>query len=186
MSASCDFEPEQTKRDDDPLSPADVRASLGDVASGLADQLSSITEEMSKIRQELYGDAGIGGITKELEKLRSSGLGDMLDDNVDQSSQGPGGAARRRNPAERDAELEALRRRVQARKSARKSTDAPSTVGEKMVLIFLILVCVYIASPDFRDVVKHCLNAVLELAGFEGFDVEEGVFARYDGDDVEY
>merc|ERR1719174_267459 len=58
---------------------ADMRAQLGTVASGLAEQLTSITEEMNKIRQELYGDSGIGGIAKELEKLKSGGLGGLLD-----------------------------------------------------------------------------------------------------------
>lgn len=60
--------------------PADVRATLGNIASGLAEQLSSITDEMNKIRQELYGESGIGGIAKELEKLKSGALGGVLND----------------------------------------------------------------------------------------------------------
>jgi len=59
--------------------PAEVQAALGNVATGLAEQLSSITEEMNKIRQELYGENGIGGIAKDLEKLKSGGLEGLLE-----------------------------------------------------------------------------------------------------------
>lgn len=58
--------------------PEDVRRTLGTVASGLAEQLKTINEEMIKIRSELYGEAGIGGLSKELEKLGASGLASSL------------------------------------------------------------------------------------------------------------
>merc|ERR1712187_353141 len=124
--------------------PADVRATLGNVASGLAEQLSSITEEMNKIRQELYGESGIGGIAKELEKLKSGGLGGLLDTSAldgmlnktrgsssprsrtdrDASSVGSGATAsaeaRRQRTPERERELAEMRRKIAERKNKRE------------------------------------------------------------------
>lgn len=170
--------------DDGSLNPADVRATLGNVASGLAEQLSSITEEMNKIRQELYGESGIGGIASELEKLKAGSLGDLLEGNDfdhlkggrsdpsrDVSSTSRRGnpasssasssarppateARRRRTPEERERDFEDIRRKLQERRQTQQTKDAVS-IWEKLVLLFLVLLCLYFGSPFFRDSVKR-------------------------------
>lgn len=193
---------------------ADVRATLGSVATGLAEQLSSITEEMNKIRQELYGDSGIGGIAKELEKLKAGGLGGLLDtdalddlrsaagettsgrssaprSSTSSSASGsfPRGSAaaesdalrqgsevrRRRAPGERsperEAELEALRRKLMERHP--KEKKASISFWEKLVLLFLVLICLYIGSPFFRTAVKRAFTSVVLGKSADGEDEEE-------------
>jgi len=234
--------------------PAAVQATLGNVASGLAEQLSSITEEMNKIRQELYGEGGIGGIAKELDKLKDGGLGSLLDGaglsglgggalggggglaGLAGVSSGPSGssslasastsasasasassssggsansrlrpseawdvadgdsaeadassaadaaaakARRRRTPEERDRELEELRRKLMARGAAAKPSQnsaAKSGAGvsmwEKLVLLFLVLVCLYVGSPFFRSSVKTAVSAALFGEAAEGWEAE--------------
>mmetsp|Transcript_1135 Transcript_1135/g.3181 ORF Transcript_1135/g.3181 Transcript_1135/m.3181 type:complete len:238 (-) Transcript_1135:34-747(-) len=87
--------------------PGEMPETLGVAAAGLAEQLQFITEEMNNIRQELYGDAGIGGIARELERLKATGLADVLGanglnglDQLDGLLQTEGGAA---GEGERDA-----------------------------------------------------------------------------------
>lgn len=172
------------------LDPADVQATLGSVASGLAEQLSSITEEMNKIRQELYGEQGIGGIAAELEKLKVSGLAGLVDGGAPESQRGDNGAAssarsastprtpsearRRRNPDEREQELEDLRRRFRERRGAQEAQAKPAGVSfsEKLVMLFLVLVCLYIGSPFFRSSVKRAANSLIFGMPMEG-DEEE-------------
>jgi len=264
---------------------AEDEATLGNVASGLAEQLSSITEEMNKIRQELYGEGGIGGIAKELDKLKAGGLGSLLDGagleslggsglgsggslgslagfsgglggtssssssssggangrslgssgispaatttaaatvasapalerlrpseawdlgdsaasssaaaaiskergecagalNASDSSNGGGAqtqARRRRTPEERDRELEELRRKLMARSATKPSqgsaakADAAVSMWEKLVLLFLVLVCLYVGSPFFRSSVKKALSAILFGEVAEGWEAE--------------
>lgn len=188
---------------------ADVRATLGNVASGLAEQLTSITEEMNKIRSELYGDSGIGGIAKELEKLKSGGLGGLLDtsalDGLDAALGDDAGrrpqarssgaaasgaasvdeAARRRRgggngssgsddrSVDRKAELEALQRKLMARNKPQKKEPSVS-FWEKLMLLFLVLVCLYIGSPFFRTSVKKAFYTM--VGGSLGEEEEEEFF----------
>lgn len=60
------------------MDPGDIKAALGGMTQELAQSLQSITEEMNRMKAELYGDQGIGGIAKEIEKLKTSGLGQLL------------------------------------------------------------------------------------------------------------
>merc|ERR1719335_2134593 len=60
------------------VDPGDIKAALGGMTQELANSLMSITEEMNRIKAELYGDQGIGGIAKEIEKLKTGGLGQLL------------------------------------------------------------------------------------------------------------
>eukprot|EP00747_Dinoflagellata_sp_TGD_P025653 gnl/TRDRNA2_/TRDRNA2_131395_c0_seq1.p2 gnl/TRDRNA2_/TRDRNA2_131395_c0~~gnl/TRDRNA2_/TRDRNA2_131395_c0_seq1.p2 ORF type:complete len:211 (+),score=59.18 gnl/TRDRNA2_/TRDRNA2_131395_c0_seq1:968-1600(+) len=187
-----------------------MQASLNGVTAGLAEQLSSITEEMNKIRSELYGDQGIGGIAKELEKLKASGLGGLLGedalaglDNVGGGSAGSrpaasaaGSAVPASKPRERpgfasstastassaetrrraggasaepdrdlDAELKELQRKHNARKlaaEAAREKDNSLGNGEKLILLLVVLVCVYICSPAFRSSIKHVVTGLFE------------------------
>mmetsp|Transcript_125300 Transcript_125300/g.348642 ORF Transcript_125300/g.348642 Transcript_125300/m.348642 type:complete len:203 (+) Transcript_125300:56-664(+) len=147
--------------------PVDVQAALGSVASGLAEQLSSITEEMNKIRQELYGQQGIGGIASELEKLKATGLGSL-------GSQA-GETRRRRNPEQRDQELEDFRRKFMERRAAQQAQTKTSgaSMSEKLVMLFLVLVCLYIGSPFFRSSVKRAAAGL--LYGMPMEDDDDGV-----------
>jgi len=184
---------------------AEVRAQLGSIAStsitAVAEQLSSITEEMNKIRQELYGDQGIGGIAKELEKLKSGELGGLLDSlnlggdeeparprqaPASRAAASSGSAssanndARQRRPAggdtrsvEQDAErMENMRRKLLARSRAEKEKPSVS-FAEKLMLLFLVLVCLYVASPFFRNAVQQAFNS---MAGIENEDEGEQEF----------
>eukprot|EP00929_Paragymnodinium_shiwhaense_P080984 TRINITY_DN42281_c0_g2_i1.p1 TRINITY_DN42281_c0_g2~~TRINITY_DN42281_c0_g2_i1.p1 ORF type:complete len:229 (-),score=75.72 TRINITY_DN42281_c0_g2_i1:134-820(-) len=165
---------------------ADVRAQLGSVASGLAEQLSSITEEMNKIRQELYGESGIGGIAQELEKLRSGGLGNLLDESGAGGSSassrslggGDGGSAgslgdkarRRKNPDDRDKDLEELRRKLMERRSQGGAAEAQRgslSLSEKLMLVVLVLICFYAGSQSFRGAVKRGIGGLLFGDEFE-------------------
>jgi len=195
----------------------DLRATLGGAASGLAEQLQSITEEMNKIRSELYGDQGIGGIAKELEKLKTGSLGGLLDNDalngVLGGLEGLGGgrpgdvgasasansghgsasrscgfaggepesrpragagsaraagtnpslteARRRRDETSRDAELAALQRKVLEQKRGKKQAQSQVSIWEKLMLLFLILVCLYVCSPFFRTSVKRAISLIV-------------------------
>mmetsp|Transcript_107463 Transcript_107463/g.302397 ORF Transcript_107463/g.302397 Transcript_107463/m.302397 type:complete len:251 (-) Transcript_107463:187-939(-) len=187
--------------------PNDVRSSLSNVASGLAEQLSSINGEMSKIREELYGEAGIGGIAKELEKLKRCSVGETLDNkgsldgilgrasggSASSSSErrparsgvgaarscGVGDSAsvperRRRTPEERDRDLEKLRQRLAQRRSAPKT----STGWEKVLLLLVVIVCLYISSPFFRSEVNGLMAKLLQgdLFGNQDGDQEDADF----------
>mmetsp|Transcript_34771 Transcript_34771/g.95891 ORF Transcript_34771/g.95891 Transcript_34771/m.95891 type:complete len:262 (+) Transcript_34771:98-883(+) len=194
----------------------DVRAALGSMASGLAEQLTSITEEMNKIREELYGESGIGGIAKELEKLKSGGLGGVLDDsgvldgllnqvgsgassssnsssrssrhgaggrttvtgsNRNSVSVGLGGSSevselrQRRTPEERNRELEELRRKL--RDSSDATTSRSSTMWEQLVLLAIVVVCLYVASPFFRTALKSMLVGMVYGELPDAFDVDQ-------------
>lgn len=176
---------------------ADVRATLTDVASGLAEQLCSITEEMNKIRAELCGQSGLGGIAMELERLKAGGLGGLgalggagLEDVLGGEAPGrrPGagehqGAVRRsagavgsasgearsrRSPEDRERELEELRRRLVDRRTARQAAETPGvSVLEKLVLLAIVMVCLYIGSPFFRTSVQKVFASLV-------FGTEEG------------
>merc|ERR1719235_2215871 len=75
------------------VDPGDIKAALGGMTQELANSLMSITEEMNRIKSELYGDQGIGGIAKEIEKLKTGGLGHLLDGKeMDGLFNGAGGA----------------------------------------------------------------------------------------------
>ncbi|CAK0848921.1 unnamed protein product [Prorocentrum cordatum] len=108
------------------LDPAEVAASLGSVSASLQEQISAISEEMDRMRSELYGEAGLGGIAAELERLKAAGMGDLMggvgDGGADArhgaSSQARGGSAlrqRRRVGDGEGSEYEDLRRRVAER-----------------------------------------------------------------------
>lgn len=195
----------------------DLRATLGGAASGLAEQLQSITEEMNKIRSELYGDHGIGGIAKELEKLKSGSLGGLLDKDAlngvlggleglggglgedvgaSASAASGGGAPRsgakagskpearsraagggggngsgsnpslegartKRDEATRNEELAALQRKFLEQKRGKKESQAQVSIWEKLMLLFLVLVCLYACSPFFRSSVRRAINIVV-------------------------
>jgi len=241
---------------DDPLpegmlpDPSDVQATLGNVATGLAAQLSSITEEMNKIRQELYGENGIGGIAKELDKLKAGGLADLLDEGGDSDGSGglagfeaalgglnsldadlgaasgtraaassgdfagrastqraagsdgdagadrasgshgdgapkaaggesSGEARRRRTPEQRDRDFEELKKML-ARgqssakgKGSQKATASTTTMWDKLMLFFLVLVCLCVGSPFFRTMTKRMLSIAIYGQVFEeGFEHE--------------
>lgn len=148
-------------------------ASLDSVAAGLAQELKTINEEMNKIREELYGDQGIGGITKELAKFKA--FGDLLsktaqecNSNVSEgasassSSTFDGSEARHRArpniPRDREAEIEEVQRRILERRRARErelSNDKNNsfTLPEMLVLVLLIFFCAYIFSPSCRTYV---------------------------------
>lgn len=182
------------------LDPEKFREALGGVTAGLAEQLTSITEEMSKIRGELYGDNGIGGIAKELEKLKAGGLGGLLDKDSLQDMLGgmegladdlgrgsssrsggssgsstsakrraDGGASSgeaRRRGGDREAELEGLRKRLEEQRRARDKTTRDSnegavSFGEKMMLLCLVLVCLFVGSPFFRSSVRRAAGMLL-------------------------
>eukprot|EP00927_Polykrikos_kofoidii_P052118 TRINITY_DN45898_c0_g1_i1.p2 TRINITY_DN45898_c0_g1~~TRINITY_DN45898_c0_g1_i1.p2 ORF type:complete len:253 (-),score=65.73 TRINITY_DN45898_c0_g1_i1:73-831(-) len=171
----------------------DVRATLGNVATGLAEQLSSITQEMNKIRQELYGDSGIGGIAKELEMLKSGGLGGLLDDGAldgmlgkasAASASGNGGskdvskgerlsavdrlveARERRGTGDRDRDLDELKRKLLERRNGQTSEQG-ITFREKFVLFALLLICIYLGSPFFRTTVKQTISSLFFGQVFE-------------------
>lgn len=174
------------------LDPDQFREALGGVTAGLAEQLTSITSEMNKIRSELYGDNGIGGIAKELQKLKDGGLGGLLGDDAlaglgeelggggTGSSQGPAGrpadllsdpaleACRRRGAPDAThrqgkADLDALRRKLEEQRSRGRPTDTQGAVsfGEKMMLLCLVMVCLFVASPFFRASVKRALGILI-------------------------
>lgn len=191
--AAGDEEPESKEAADDdegsaPIgvdTAAEVRATLGTVATGLAEQLSSITEEMNKIREELYGESGIGGIAKELEKLKAGGLGELLDSDATddfarasrQGLSGSLGSLGSSSSSSRARPSAAAKRAVEEAPPARRprvdeddlateelkrrylerrnAMKSSISIWEKLMLLILALICFFVGSPFFRACVHR-------------------------------
>merc|ERR1712137_232552 len=82
---------------------------------------------------------------------------------------------KRRTSEERDREFEELRRKLQDRRNSRQSKPAVSNM-EKLVLFFLVLVCLYVGSPFFRESVKRTVTSIVWGKPMDG---EEDDFFDY-------
>lgn len=71
-------------------------------------------------------------------------------------------ARQRRIPGDYDPELEEMRQRFRERSRSQKSQQVASvSIWEKLLLLFLVLVCLYIGSPFFRTSVKRAAAGVI-------------------------
>ena len=173
--------------DGDVGDPDEVRAALGGVASGLAEQLTTITQEMNKIREELYGDNGIGGIAQELEKLKSGSLAG-LDAGPEPEAAAPGlrsrgSGAEKPTSLEKERRLDELRRKIEQRHLYDDRKKEKVGMLEWLVVIFVIMMMAYTASPSFRTYVKQFLGEMVfgEVAAVEG-EVDFGAVVEEDMD----
>mmetsp|Transcript_30121 Transcript_30121/g.54948 ORF Transcript_30121/g.54948 Transcript_30121/m.54948 type:complete len:234 (+) Transcript_30121:81-782(+) len=223
--ASLEDDPSDAQDDaelGDGSAPGEMQESLGVAAAGLAEQLQFITEEMNNIRQELYGDAGIGGIARELERLKASGLADVLGANGLDGLDGllqDGGAAgdgeRDKMPSQaatssrasgqdtrqaesvsrrdgvrpskqkasdfqdrlrKNAQMQELQQRIAARKQAEAEEQSSVNLRDKLIMLFVLLLALYIAWPSFHAMVNEAVLSVVLDADTEADEVQEFEF----------
>merc|ERR1712007_183105 len=138
---------------------------IDSMTRGLAQELKSINEEMNKIRSELYGDHGIGGITKELAKFKSGAFNELLGVNKDDAGNvmDPGGLQGSSSSSSSELGGVDMRRRAREREEAKKDS---LSLSEMLVLVFLILLCCYVFSPACRAYVHG-------LVLFEGEEFDD-------------
>merc|ERR1712242_270188 len=94
----------------------------------------------------------------EHSPLRADGAGTSGDSSSSAAGQAAGPETRRRRtPAERDREIEQLRRKLRDERSATEDQHKAPAVSllEKLVLVLLVFVVLFVGSPVFRSSVKR-------------------------------